>query len=155
MCMVLEVFKYAKLKKCLISSLKMMLYIFFYAKWPANYILMSWAYLNILKQNFLFRVYVCFISYIYTWTTSTNPTVGQVQVIKGQPKLTAQFEMSGDFNRGTLICIVPWPKMTFMPWWCHGPVEVSHIKSSPGFLYGIRSRSLIEDVSQIHVQFLF
>ncbi len=34
-----------------------MLYIFVYAKWPANYILMSWAYLNILKQNFLFRVY--------------------------------------------------------------------------------------------------
>ncbi len=59
MCMLLEVFKYAKLRKCSISPVKVMLYIFLYAKWPANYILMSWAYLNILKQNFLFRVYKC------------------------------------------------------------------------------------------------
>ncbi len=34
----------------------MMLQIFLYAKLPASYILMSWAHLNILKQNFLLRV---------------------------------------------------------------------------------------------------
>ncbi len=57
MCQSLEVFKYAELRKLSISALKLMLWIFLYAKSPASYILMSWAYLNILKQDFFLRVY--------------------------------------------------------------------------------------------------